>query len=346
MEFNFNPIENIKSFNEFNLYNIETNLPQKYINLFLPIFIFTCIFFLNTIIFTSQNTSFSDNIKFILGIIAIISPLIYIQLLFKEDSINNTLITNEYSDINCTNYFLIDNNTITKKNDINSVTLLLTTISKIIILEDTLILSSHYINFFIPITSLPTDLESFISIFKNSNKNIIIKKQLSYYKKLARRNIFMLLVSILLSFLLLSFINTNFIKNNFITYNLIPANETQKLDNSYFYKNDTLDFCIYFPQSWKDHYGIEELDNEINVYYLADGKQSTYTTLLFKLKKGREVKGTNDLYINGFTHDSKNNIYTIFTQNSNTTTNTLPKNSPQYKEYMNMLNDILTLKIE
>lgn len=207
MEFNFKPLENIKSFNEFSYYNDKNDLETKLLNLFIPMFIATSIFFILFIIFSFGQYSLFNNITFILVAIGLTCPFIFFLLSFKDDNMKNKLATNNFSDIDSINYFSIDTNSITKKNDYSSITIVLSEISKITILEDTIILSNPYITFFIPILSLPTGLDSFIDIFKKANTNIIIKKDLSHKKKLNKVNIFMFLTGITLALIASYFFN-------------------------------------------------------------------------------------------------------------------------------------------
>ena len=334
MKFEFKPSDYRLSFREY----------LKYLNITSPVITL----YLKTIIapylilaFSLITYILSEGYRYLLYLIPFIivfSALLLLLFLLiiklrRKKAIKNTKL---FCDIESTFYFNIEDGYLIRENEFTSIKIKLSEINKIKLLNHGLILSieNAKISPFITIDALPISLEEFLTLLNNENNSIII---LDEFKRLNRKS--KKLYTIFVFTILLSFISSFFIgKYNFKRYPLIPNNDLIKHDdNTYLYENEDLGISINFPSNWENKFGIEEKPDRINVYYLANGKQSHETTLLFS------IRGLGAIFDNLTLNVIKTEGIYIFI---GPTKINLRNGSKEYLEYMELYNDIEKIKIK
>ena len=293
MKFQFKPNDNILSFREYLRYLNKTSpviiIYFKTITSAFSIFIFTLFTYLFSYIlsnyYTSSTSTFIALIAlFVLVLLVTVLLILLIIKVIKKKKLKNT---NIHCDIESTFYFTIEDGYLIRENDFSYIKFELSKLKEVKLLNKGLIISSENkrISIFIPKDVLPVTLDGFISLLKAENSSLIVIEEFKILKKSLKKVYILFIITIISSAILGFFIGKYNYEHNFTKYDLIPNNELIKQDNnSYIYENEELGISLTFPSKWEGKYGIEELPDKINVYYLADGKQSYNTTLLFSIR--------------------------------------------------------------
>lgn len=334
MKFEFKPSDYSLSFREY----------LKYLNTSSPVITL----YLKTIIapylilaFSLITYILSESYRYILYLIpfTIVISLLFlfffllINKLIRKKAIKNTKL---FCDIESTFYFTIEDGYLIRENEFSSIKFKLSEINNIKLLKHGLILSIENAKMspFIPKAILPIPLEEFISLLRNENNSLIVLDEFKRLKKKSKK-----LYTIFIFTILLSFISSFFIgKYNYKRYPLIPNSDLIKQnDNTYLYENEDIGISLNFPSNWENKFGIEEKPDRINVYYLANGKQSHNTTLLFS------IRGLGAIFDNLTLNVIKTEGLYIFI---GPTKINLRNGSKEHLEYIDLYKDIEKIKIK
>lgn len=334
MKFEFKPSDYSLSFREY----------LKYLNTTSPVITL----YLKTIIapylilaFSLITYILSEGYRYLLYLIpfTIVISLLFLFLfllinkLRRKKTIKNTKL---FCDIESTFYFTIEDGYLIRENEFSSIKFKLSEINNIKLLKHGLILSIENAKMspFIPKAILPIPLEEFISLLRSENNSLIVLDEFKKLKKKSKK-----LYTIFIFTILLSFISSFFIgKYNFKRYPLIPNSDLIKQnDNTYLYENEDIGISLNFPSNWENKFGIEEKPDRINVYYLANGKQSHDTTLLFS------IRGLGAIFDNLTLNVIKTEGLYIFI---GPTKIDLRNGSKEHLEYMDLYKDIEKIKIK
>lgn len=334
MKFEFKPSDNSLSFREYLSYLSQTSpIITIYINTIIP----ACLVFMFSLLTYVMSGYYIYFAYIILPTIVLITLsflliLLIIKLIKKISIKNNTL----YCDLESNFYFTISDGYLLRENEFSTVKLELSKINDVKILRQGLILSSKdkKISIFIPKDVLPVTLEEFISFLKNENSSLIVLNEFKRLKKSYKKIYILIIFTVLLSFISSFFIG----KYNFKKYNLIPNSDLIKQeDNTFLYENEDIGISLTFPSNWENKFGIEELPDRINVYYLAEGKQSYNTTLLFS------IRGLGSIFDNITLNIIRTDGLYIFI---GPTKIDLKKNSKEHLEYLDLYKDIQNIKLQ
>ena len=344
MKFEFKPTESIPSFREYlSFFNRILPSVRIYKKTISPIAI------LSVFYFSALSLSQFPDIFIYIVIITIIVILFYyllFLLIFKVfKTKRNKVLKNTplFCDLESTFFFTIEDDYLIRENEFSTIKLHLSNIEAIILLKDGLVLSiaSGNNSIFIPTSVLPVSLEEFISLIKEKNPSLIVFEEFNRLKKLKKK----IYISFLLM-LILTFITSFFIgKYNFKRYDLILTSDLIKQNStnfasgdnsSYIYENPTLGFSLALPGTWEGKVGIEEKSDRVNVYYLANGKQSHDTTLLFSIRGLDVFFNTIDFYI------IKNEGLYLFVGPAKIG---LKRGSKELLDYEELYNDIKNIKL-
>lgn len=334
MKFEFKPSDYSLSFREY----------LKYLNTTSPVITL----YLKTIIapylilaFSLITYILSEGYKYLLYLIPFTIVISLLLLLFfllinklrRKKAIKNTKL---FCDIESTFYFTIEDGYLIRENEFSSIKFKLSEINNIKLLKHGLILSieNAKVSPFIPKAALPIPLEEFISLLRSENNSLIVLDEFKRLKKKSKK-----LYTIFIFTILLSFISSFFIgKYNFKRYPLLPNSDLIKQnDNTYLYENEDIGISLNFPSNWENKFGIEEKPDRINVYYLANGKQSHDTTLLFS------IRGLGAIFDNLTLNVIKTDGLYIFI---GPTKIDLINGSKDHLEYMDLYKDIEKIKIK
>lgn len=342
MKFEFKPSENGTSHNDVAKYNapISVNSMMHLICFKMPCIIMSLLVVID--LFSRDISIFLDKV-IIVAIAFLIIWITYFLIKKKKKTKAERTKFKKFCDLDTTYYFTIDDNYLIRENEFSKIKVKLNKVIKVEVLKSTIILlvENDSTLIYIPIRCLPVGLYEFINIIKEKNNAIVINEYYKNIKKSSKRYIIVCIISIVLAIIGSFFIGKYEYENNFTTYNLKIQDELKREDfnDSYYYENKNLSLGIYFPQKWDGKYGIEELNDRINVYYLPNRIQSNKTTLLFSIVKLENFNERDELYISRVV-DIANERYKIF---SPKTISTLKNNGAEYKEYIDMYKESLAL---
>ncbi|MGG7058203.1 hypothetical protein ACQPUY_07790 [Clostridium nigeriense] len=344
MNFEFKPTENIVAFKEYLSFLTKT-LPgvRIYKKTIYPIVILI-LFYFSTIVLSKTYDIFHYII--VITIIVILFYYLLFLLIFKivKNKKNKVLKNNAiYCDLESTFFFTIDDDYLIRENEFSTIKIHLSNIKDIILLNNGLVLSigSGHNSIFIPTTVLPVSLEEFISLIKEKNPSLMVFEEFARLKKLKKKIYISFVLMIILTFVTSFFIG----KYNFKRYDLILTSDLTKQNSTnftsgdnlhYIYENFTLGFSLALPGKWEGKFGIEEKSDRVNIYYLANGKQSHDTTLLFSVRGLDVFFNTIDFYI------IKNEGLYLFV---GPTKIGLKRGSKELLEYEELYNDIKNIKL-
>lgn len=288
MRFSFKPSENSTSFKEYLSYLIQTSEGiTLYRNTILPasvIFIFSVV----TFILSEDYKIFPYMMIGIIGALVFYTLIILLVIKLTKRKQKKSIKNNKlYCDIESTFYFTIEDGYLIRENEFSNIKMPLNKVKDAKILKHGLILSieNERSSIFIPKDSLPITLEEFISLIKEENNNLILNEEFKRLKKLSRKIYMIAIITFILACIFSFFIAKYNYEYNFKKYDLVMGSSLIKQDNKkYLYENETLGISLTFPSKWEGKFGIEEKDDRVNVYYLANGKQSNDTTLLFSVR--------------------------------------------------------------
>lgn len=179
-------------------------------------------------------------------------------------------------------------------------------------------------------------LEDFISLIKEGNNNLVVIEEFKRLKKSSKKIYIILTITFILACIFSFFIGKYDYEHNFKRYDLIMGSNLIKEYNTYLYENENLGISLSFPSKWEGKFGIEEKDDRVNVYYLANGEQSNNTTLLFSIRG-----------LSAFWEEIELNIIKteglyLFT---GPTRISLEKDSEEYLEYVDLYKDIQNIQV-
>lgn len=344
MKFEFKPTEDIKAFKEYlSFFNRILSSVIIYKKTIYPIAILMV--FYSAILLLSKTYDIFPYVIVITLIVILFYYLLFLLIFKVINNKKNKVLKNTplFCDFESTFFFTIEDDYLIRENEFSTIKLPLSKIEKIYLLKYGLNLSTGSGNnsIFIPTSVLPVPLEEFISLIKDKNPSVIIFEEFTRLKKLKKK----IYISFVLM-LILIFVTSFFIgKYNFKRYDLILTSDLIKQNStnfvsgdnsSYVYENSTLGFSLTFPSKWEGKFGIEEKSDRVNVYYLAGGKQSHDTTLLFSVRGLDVFFNTIDFYI------IKNEGLYMFV---GPTKIGLKRGSKELLEYDELYNDIKNIKL-
>lgn len=336
MKFEFKPSENIISFREYLNY-LTLTLPG--VTIYRQTILLPCLIAIFSLV-TSILSDYYMNFTYIL-ILIIVILLFYLLIIFliikvinskKKKVLKNN---NLYYDLESTFYFTIEDDYLIRENEFSNIKLQLDKIKYIKLLKGGIILTTdnENVSIFIPKNILPVPLEEFILLIKEKNNSLIILEESKRLKNLSKKINIILAITLILGCISGFFVA----KYSFTRYDLVMENELIKQnDNTYLYENDTLGFSLTFPSTWEGKFGIEEREDGVDVYYLVNGNQSHYTTLLFS------IRGLGVFFNNINFNLIKNEGLYFFI---GPTEIELIKDSKEYLEYMDLYKDIKNIKL-
>ncbi|MBT9832719.1 hypothetical protein [Clostridium baratii] len=348
MKFEFTPSKYPKSLNEFNKYLIKSFNIDKIFNMSVkvPYVIGACIALLAYL--CAKFYMYFDFVKMLF----IFGPIICIIVYFVEKKFSKRtgtkipkIIKKNICDYNSTVYITIENDYLIRENKYSKIKIKLNEIGKIELLYRSVILYSKdkAILIFIPKQCLPIELEDFIKLFKEKNNNIIINNFEKIYKKHINKLLVFMGMAIILTTFFSYFVGKYIDENSFKKYDLKLENELEKVEfGESLYESENIGIRMYLPIRWNGKYGVEELNDRVNVYYLPKGVQSKETTLIFTLTKLQDLDVKEDM-VNVKSVEKANGIYTFFIPK---VIDTLGADSLEYIEYSNMIQDIAKMHIE
>lgn len=341
MKFNFEISKYLKEYKD---YMVDSNKVIKFTTNLVRSLLFIFIFCILVYALNVRYIIFFDNLK-LLGIVVGIAVLISLIILKVIVTRKNKKVNSEkIKDFNVVNMVEINDEFFIRENEFSMIKFPLDSVLKIIVLKELLIIqtSSYKSEICIPIKSLPVELNEFIDIFKSKNDKLVIENHKNKLKKSYIKYIVYEILIFIAAILVAFFISKYNYENKYIEYNLVMQEDLQEKGdlNSYLYESNS-GVSIYFPKDWQGHYGVEEFSKErINVYYLADGKQSSKTTLLFVLEKGIGM-GYDGLKAVRFA-ECDGVVYTVYIPES---ISTLKGDSEEYKEFSEMQGDLPNILI-
>ncbi|MBD7914703.1 hypothetical protein H9660_06055 [Clostridium sp. Sa3CUN1] len=344
MKFEFKPTDNIKDFREYlSFFNRILSSVIIYKKAIYPIAILSVFYFA-----TLSLSQFYDIFIYIVIITMVVILIYYLLFLLafkvfknkKNKVLKNTAL---FCDLESTFFFTIEDNYLIRENEFSTIKLHLSNIESIILLKNGLVLSIAKGNnsIFIPIAVLPVSLKEFISLIKDINPSLMVFEEFTRLKKLKKKTYISFALMLILTFVTSFFIG----KYNFKRYDLILTSDLIKQNStnfasgdnsSYIYENPTLGFSLALPGKWEGKVGIEEKSDRVNIYYLANGKQSHDTTLLFSVRGLDVFFNTIDFYI------IKSEGLYLFV---GPTKIGLKRGSKKLLEYQELYNDIKNIKL-
>lgn len=288
MRFEFKPSENSISFREYLSYLTQTSpgviLYKKTI---LPASIIV-VFSIVTFLLSEDYKAFPYMLLAIIGVLIFYILVIFLIIKISKRKQKKAIKNNKlYCDIESTFYFTIEDGYLIRENEFSNIKLNLREIKNIKILKHGLILSTEdgKVSLFIPKDRLPVTVEEFVALIKEENNDLIVIEEFKRLKKLSRKIYMVLTITFISAFIFSFFIAKYDYEHNFKKYDLVMwSNLTKQDNNTYLYENENLGISLVFPSKWEGKFGIEEKDDRINVYYLANGKQSNSTNLLFSIR--------------------------------------------------------------
>lgn len=345
MKFEFNPSENSRSFKEYlqNSSNISLVMDIYKKCLAIPVVMIIMITIIPLFKGIYKNTVFYTTLLFIC---IILIALFVIIVTFLIKILNKKVKNNKmYCDLESTFKFTIKENYIIRENEFSTVKVLMKKIEKIKRLKYGIILCTEgeRIDMFIPKDILPVSVDELIELIKKENSSLLIDEAAKREKKRQIRYYLIALISILLSAVVAYFIGKYDYEHNFTRYDLIMHSDLVKQENhKLLYENESLGFKLLFPSKWEGSFGVEELEDRINVYYLVNGEQSPKTTLLFAIR-GLDVivdnTGFNIIKVEG----NSNGIYTFLGPK---VIYTLERGTDESLEYNKLYRDIDNVKLQ
>ena len=348
MKFEFTPSKYPKSLNEFNKYLIKIFNVDKTFNMSVkvPYVIGACIALLAYL--CAKFDIYFYLVKFIL----IFGPLMFTIIYFVQKKFNKRtgakipkIIKKNICDYNSTVYITIENDYLIRENKYSKIKIKLNEIGKIELLYRSVILYSKdkAILIFIPKQCLPIKLEEFIRLFKEKNNNVIINNFEKTYEGYLKKLLISMGIAMTLTLIPSYFVGKYIDENSFKKYDLKLENELEKVEfGESLYESKNIGIRMYLPIRWNGKYGVEELNDRVNVYYLPKGVQSKETTLIFTLTKLQDLDVKEDM-VNVKSVEKANGIYTFFIPK---VIDTLGADSLEYIEYSNMIQDIAKMHIE
>ncbi|STA99356.1 hypothetical protein QIT93_05665 [Clostridium baratii] len=284
---------------------------------------------------------FFDKLIYLITFGIVIFSAIYFIL--KKCIPNKKVIKNFYK-YNSKFYFTIKEDYLIKESRYSTINIKLNKIHKIEILKKSLILFSedNTTIIFIPKECLPVSLNEFINLFRQNNKSLIVNDYIKTYKKYLKKVTVVISLAMILTVITGYFLGKYIDENNFKVYDLKLENELKKEANGEaIYESRNLGINIYLPSNWSGKYGIEELNDRINVYYLPEGVQSSKTTLIFTLTKSQDFY-EKDMILSRLI-ENLNKEYKVFRPEI---IDTLKPGSLAYVEYCSMIRDISKIQIK
>lgn len=340
MKFDFKPSENIVGFREY------LNYLRK-LSPFIGIYTKTMLPFYAVFLFSIITSALSKYYKVFtyMMIIMIGISIVYLFIFWLIIKVikarKNKVIKNNklYCDIESTFYFSIEDGYLIRENEFSNIKIQLSKIKYVSLLKHGLTVSTESGSslIFIPNEILPVTLEEFIGLLKEENNSLIVIEAFKIFKKLSKNIYKILWITFILACIFSFFIGKYNYEHDFTKYNLIMQSDLIKQDNNkYLYKNEHLGISLTFPSKWEGKFGIEEMEDRINVYYLADGKQSNNTTLLFSIIGLREP-----FEISDFNTIKTEGLYRFI----GPATIGLERGSEESLEYMKLYRDIKNVKL-
>ena len=345
MKFEFKPSEESRSFKEYLQHS--TNM-STVMDIYKRCMIIPMIAVIMVIIIPMFKGIYKDTlfyvILFSIGIVVGILVVLVMVFLFK---ISTKKVKNNkmYCDLESTFKFTIKDKYIIRENEFSTVKVLMKKVEKIKLLKYGVILCTEgeRVDMFIPKDILPISINELIDLIKKENGSLFIDEAAKREKKRLIRYYMVALVIALLSLVASYFVGKYDYEHNFTRYDLIMHSDLVKQENhKLLYENESLGFKLLFPSKWEGKFGIEELDDRINVYYLVDGKQSRKTTLLFTIRVFDTVGDTTDFNVIKVDGNS-NEIYTFLAPK---VISTLEKRTYEAIEYNNLYRDIDNVKLQ
>lgn len=287
MRFDFKPSENNISFREYLNYLAQTLegiiLYKKTV---FPAGLIA-IFCAMTFVLSKHYIDFGLILIVLISIIILYSLIfLLIKKLIKRKDKKPLKVNKICCDSESRFYFNIEEGNLIRENEFSNIKLQLSQIKEIKILKYGLILYVEIgkISIFIPKDVLPVTLEEFILLIKEENNDLIIIEEFKKQKDLLRKTNLSLGIILILACISGFFIGKYNYDRSFTRYDLIMGSSLVKEENNTsVYENEDLGISLIFPSKWDDKFGIEEMEDSIKVYYLAKGKQSHNTTLLFEV---------------------------------------------------------------
>lgn len=339
MKFEFKPSENSISFREYLSYLTQASPGfTLYKNTIIPACLIA-IFSLLTCLFSKFYPYYAYTLILTIGILLLYILLFLLIIKIVKAKKKKVIKNNKlYGDIESTFYFTIEDGYLLRENEFSNIKLQLSKISNVKLLKHGLILSTENekISLFIPNDILPVTLEEFISLLKEENDSIIVLEEFKRIKKSSKKIYMLFGITFILACIFSFFIGKYAYEHNFEKYDLLMESDLIKQDDTSLYENEYLGVSLTFPSKWDGKFGIEELEDRINVYYLANGKQSNKTTLLFSLRGLGSIFNNIDLNL-----IRVEDLYLFV----GPTTISLEKDSKEYLEYMELYKDIQNIKL-
>lgn len=305
----------------------------------IPYLVGVCIIFIAYL--CADFDYFFDKLTYLIIFGAVIFSAIYFIL--KKCTPSKKVIKNFYK-YNSAFSFTIEDDYLIRESKYSTINIKLNKIQKIELLKKSLILFSEDDTtiMFIPKECLPVSLNEFINLFRKNNKLLIINDYVKTYKKHLKKVTVVISLAMILTVISGYCIGKYIDKNNFKVYDLKLENELRKESNGdAVYESRKMGINIYLPSNWSGKYGIEELNDRVNVYYLPKGVQSSKTTLIFTLTKSREFY-EQDMILSRII-DNLNKEYKVFRPEI---IDTLKPGSLAYVEYCGMIRDISKIQIK
>lgn len=339
MIFEFKPSENSISFKEYLGYLIQTSSVMIiYRNSILTtslIAIFSIIAYLLSDYYTGFTYILILTISMLIFCFLIIFLIMKVIKSKKKKVLKNN---NLYCDLESTFYFTIEDGYLIRENEFSNIKLKLSEIKYVKLLKHGIILvtENESISLLIPKAILPVTLEEFILFLKEENNSLIVLEEFKRLKKIAQKIYMILGITFILACISGFFISKYNYEHNFTKYNLIPKSDLSNQGNTFIYENESLGISLTFPSKWEGKFGIEELEDRINVYYLVNGEQSNKTTLLFSLR------GLSSIFdADNFNIIRSEGLYLFLSP----TTIRLERDSEEYSEYLKLYKDIQNIKL-
>ena len=345
MKFEFKPSENSKSFKEYLQHATNISIVKDLYNkcIIIPVMIIIATMVITMLKGIYKNILFYVIVIFI-GIILVtlfILVVLFLLKIIKKKVKNNKM----YCDLESVFKFTIVDDYIIRENDFSTIKLLLKEVQKIKILKYGIIVceGGEKVDMFIPKDILPISTKEFIDLIKNHNPELLIEEAAKNEKRRLFRYYSLVLLIALLSIVAAYFVDKYDYEHSFTTYELVMSSDLVKQENhKLIYENEGLGFKLLFPSKWEGKFGIEEVDDRINVYYLVEGKQSRKTTLLFTMRVFDEVDDTTDFNVIKIDGNS-NEIYKFLAPK---VISTLEKRTNEAIEYNNLYKDIGNIKLQ
>lgn len=340
MRFEFTPSNHSESFNEYTRYIYQQ---VEIINVYKKAVLPGIITFISYIIIASfsQYYHYLFKTSLILVVVLFIVFLTAFLTIFLFKKVTKKVKNNAlYADLESNFTFTIEDGYLTRENKFSTIKIAIKSFDKMQLLKESIILCYGKHSLFIPKAVLPVTQREFIKLFKTTDSKIILEDPVLEEKNQLLKDALRFIILCFLSLAVSYFVGKYDYEHNFTTYTLIMSDELESLsDNSLLYKNENLGYTIVFPESWTGKFGIEELENHINVYYLVNGVQGPSTSILFTLREEMDPPPLDKFDKISFAFDLSS-TYTFWS----------PKeiymngNYKAYSEYADMFKEILNLK--